>query len=219
MADYDKLAEDAGNLNAQQLAATRFSSPSAVMTQTAGAGKLTTQLEPARGRHPRRERISCRRPCGRAAYAGNFRQAMEEGEISAGSSTHIVSDSRTRGERRQVHRRSRAIGNLKASVVSGLSDTLAQPALLNGRHQAAWCRRGFSLLGQGVSFLVGAMGRHADASTRPSPRSWTRSRSRVRADSGAVALMLALSSLGSAVMALFSAAMPVIATAVSRSAP
>ena len=68
VADYDKLAEAAGNLNAVAGGnAETYKSVGMVMTQTAGAGKLTTEnwnqladAIPARA-------ASCRRRCGRTA--------------------------------------------------------------------------------------------------------------------------------------------------------
>lgn len=83
--DYDKLAEAAGNLNAVAGGnAETFKSVGMVLTQTAGQGKLTTEnfnqlsdaIPGASGKIQQALRDM-------GAYTGNFRDAMEKGEISA----------------------------------------------------------------------------------------------------------------------------------------
>ena len=83
--DYDKLAEAAGNLNAVSGGnAETFKSVGMVLTQTAGQGKLTTEnfnqlsdaIPGASGKIQQALRDM-------GAYTGNFRDAMEKGEISA----------------------------------------------------------------------------------------------------------------------------------------
>lgn len=83
--DYDKLAEAAGNLNAVAGGnAETFKSVGMVLTQTAGQGKLTTEnfnqlsdaIPGASGKIQQAFRDM-------GAYTGNFRDAMEKGEISA----------------------------------------------------------------------------------------------------------------------------------------
>ena len=83
--DYDKLAEAAGNLNAIAGGnAETFKSVGMVLTQTAGQGKLTTEnfnqlsdaIPGASGKIQQALRDM-------GAYTGNFRDAMEKGEISA----------------------------------------------------------------------------------------------------------------------------------------
>ena len=83
--NYDKLAEAAGNLNAVAGGnAETFKSVGMVLTQTAGQGKLTTenwnQLADA---IPGASGKIQRALSDMGAYTGNFREAMEEGEISA----------------------------------------------------------------------------------------------------------------------------------------
>lgn len=83
--DYDKLAEAAGNLNAVAGGnAETFKSVGMVLTQTAGQGKLTTEnfnqlsdaIPGASGKIQQALKDM-------GAYTGNFRDAMEKGEISA----------------------------------------------------------------------------------------------------------------------------------------
>ncbi len=83
--DYAQLAEAAGNLNAVAGGnAETFKSVGMVMTQTAGAGKLTTEnwnqladaIPGASGKLQEAMKAN-------GAYTGNFRDAMEKGEISA----------------------------------------------------------------------------------------------------------------------------------------
>lgn len=83
--NYQQLVEAAGNLNAVAGGnADTFKSVSMVLTQTAGQGKLTTEnwnqladaIPGASGRI--QQALS-----DAGAYTGNFREAMEDGEISA----------------------------------------------------------------------------------------------------------------------------------------
>lgn len=83
--DYDRLAEAAGNLNAVAGGnAETFKSVGMVLTQTAGQGKLTTenfnQLSDA---IPGASGKIQKALADMGAYTGNFRDAMEKGEISA----------------------------------------------------------------------------------------------------------------------------------------
>lgn len=233
VADYDKLAEAAGNLNAVAGGnAETYKSVGMVMTQTAGAGKLTTEnwnqladaIPGASGKLQEAMRQN-------GAYTGNFREAMEKGEISAEEFNAAIMqlgfEDAAVNAAKSTSTFEGAIGNLKASVVGGLSDTLAQlqpfiTGAINGMVPAV--EGAFSLLGQGVSFLV-------DAIQGAMPMLQTAIAPVVDAFAALApvfepivaqvqgALMPALSSLGNAVMALFSAAMPVIATAVSTVGP
>lgn len=83
--NYDKLAEAAGNLTAVAGGgAEAFKSVAMVLTQTAGAGKLTTenwnQLSDAIPGASGKLQDAMKK---NGAYTGNFRDAMEKGEISA----------------------------------------------------------------------------------------------------------------------------------------
>ena len=82
---YERLAEAAGNLTAVAGGgANEFKSVAMMLTQTAGAGKLTTEnwnqlsdaIPGASGKLQEAMRAN-------GAYTGNFREAMEKGEISA----------------------------------------------------------------------------------------------------------------------------------------
>lgn len=85
VSDYAQLAEAAGNLNAVAGGnADTFRSVAMVMTQTAGAGKLTTEnwnqltdaIPGASGALQQAMKDA-------GAFEGNFREAMEKGQISA----------------------------------------------------------------------------------------------------------------------------------------
>lgn len=85
VADYERLAQAAGNLNAVAGGnADTFRSVAMVMTQTAGAGKLTTEnwnqltdaIPGASGALQQAMKDA-------GAFEGNFREAMEKGQISA----------------------------------------------------------------------------------------------------------------------------------------
>ncbi|WZP34494.1 tail length tape measure protein [Enterococcus phage vB_Efm10_KEN22] len=83
--NYLELTEAAGNLNAVAGgSAETFSSVALMLTQTAGAGKLTTenwnQLADA---IPGASGLMQKAMLDNGAYTGNFRDAMEKGEISA----------------------------------------------------------------------------------------------------------------------------------------
>ena len=92
--DYARLAEAAGNLNAVAGGnADTFKSVAMVMTQTAGAGKLTTEnwnqlsdaIPGASGKLQEALRAN-------GAYTGNFREALEKGQVSAEEFNRAVMD-------------------------------------------------------------------------------------------------------------------------------
>ena len=85
VANFEQLTEAAGNLNAVAGGnADTFKSVAMVLTQTAGAGKLTTenwnQLADA---IPGASGVLQQAMLENGAYVGNFREAMENGEITA----------------------------------------------------------------------------------------------------------------------------------------
>lgn len=85
VANFEQLTEAAGNLNAVAGGnADTFQSVAQVLTQTAGAGKLTTenwnQLTDA---IPGASGVLQQAMLENGAYVGNFREAMEKGEITA----------------------------------------------------------------------------------------------------------------------------------------
>ena len=83
--NYERLAEAAGNLNAVAGGnAETFKSVAMVLTQTAGVGKLTTEnwnqlTDAIPGASGKLQQAMLKN----GAYTGNFRKAMEQGEISA----------------------------------------------------------------------------------------------------------------------------------------
>lgn len=92
--NYAQLAEAAGNLNAVAGGnADTFKSVAMVMTQTAGAGKLTTEnwnqlsdaIPGASGKLQEALRAN-------GAYTGNFREALEKGQVSAEEFNRAVMD-------------------------------------------------------------------------------------------------------------------------------
>lgn len=94
VADYDKLAQAAGNLNAVAGGnAETFKSVGMVMTQTAGAGKLTTEnwnqladaIPGASGKLQEAMKAN-------GAYTGDFREAMANGEITAEEFNKAIMD-------------------------------------------------------------------------------------------------------------------------------
>ena len=126
---FDKLAEAAGNLNAVAGGnAQTFSSVGMVLTQTAGAGKLTTenwnQLANAiPGASGKLQEAMLKN----GAYTGNFRDAMEKGEISAEEFNQAIMDLGMTDVAKEAATSTStiegAMGNLEASVV-GVGTTI-----------------------------------------------------------------------------------------------
>lgn len=128
--NYMGLTEAAGNLNAQAGGtAETFKSVAMVMTQTAGAGKLTTenwnQLE---GAIPGASGVLQKAMKDNAAYTGNFRDAMEDGQITSDEFFKAVEKlGTTKGAEKAAKSTETfegAIGNLHAQVIQGLDDTI-----------------------------------------------------------------------------------------------
>ena len=130
--DYDKLAEAAGNLNAVAGGnAETFSSVGMVLTQTAGAGKLTTEnwnqlVDAIPGASGKLQEAMLKN----GAYTGNFREAMEKGEISAEEFNQAIMglgfEDAAVNAAKSTSTFEGAFGNMEASVVGGMSDTLAK---------------------------------------------------------------------------------------------
>ena len=128
--DYDRLAEAAGNLNAVAGGnAETFKSVGMVLTQTAGAGKLTTenwnQLADA---IPGASGMLQDAMLKNGAYTGNFREAMEKGQISAEEFNRAIMDLGMSDAAAEAARSTEtfegAFGNLRATVEGGLSQML-----------------------------------------------------------------------------------------------
>ncbi|KAA8738487.1 tape measure protein [Actinomyces johnsonii] len=134
---FDKLAEAAGNLNAVAGGnADTFRSVGMVMTQTAGQGKLTTenfnQLSDA---IPGASGKIQKALLDMGAYTGNFRDAMQKGEISADEFNAAIlqlgSDETAVAAARSTKTIEGAAGNLQATVVGAIKDLIdyVKPAI------------------------------------------------------------------------------------------
>ena len=124
--DYTGLTEAAGNLNAVAGGnADTFQSVAMVLTQTAGAGKLTTenwnQLSDAiPGASGKIQEALLKN----GAYTGNFRDAMEKGQITADEFNQAIMDLGFTDAAQEAATSTDtfegAMGNMKAAVVDGL---------------------------------------------------------------------------------------------------
>ena len=122
---YDKLAEAAGNLNAVAGGnAETFKSVGMVLTQTAGQGKLTTEnwnqlADAIPGASGKLQEALLQA----GAYTGNFREAMEKGEITAEEFNAAVMDLGMTDVAKEAATSTSTIegawGNLEAALVSG----------------------------------------------------------------------------------------------------
>ncbi|MFC2688156.1 MAG: tape measure protein, partial [Arachnia propionica] len=128
--NYDKLAEAAGNLNAVAGGNKEtFSSVGMVLTQTAGQGKLTTenfnQLSDA---IPGASGKIQEALLNAGAYTGNFREALEKGEVTAQEFNDAVlqlgSDETAQAAARSTKTIEGAAGNLQATIVGGFKDLI-----------------------------------------------------------------------------------------------
>lgn len=135
--DYTGLTEAAGNLNAVAGGnADTFGSVAMVLTQTAGAGKLTTEnwnqladaIPGASGKLQEAMKAN-------GAYTGNFRDAMEKGEISADEFNQAIMQLGMSDVAKEAASSTKtmegALGNLEASITGGLTDAfnLIKPAV------------------------------------------------------------------------------------------
>ena len=136
--DFMSLTEAAGNLNAVAGGnADTFKSVAMVLTQTAGAGKLTTenwnQLADA---IPGASGVLQEAMKKNGAYTGDFRDAMAKGEITAEEFNQAIME--LGFEEAAVEAASStktiegAFGNLKATVVDGFVAALTDGGLMNG---------------------------------------------------------------------------------------
>ena len=143
--DYVGLTEAAGNLNAVAGGnADTFKSVAMVMTQTAGAGKLTTenwnQLTDAIPGAAGRIQESMLKG---GTYTGNFRDAMEKGEITADEFSAAIMDLGMSDVAKEAATSTStmegAMGNLEAAVVGGLTDAfnLFKPTVTSAMSVAA----------------------------------------------------------------------------------
>ena len=150
---FDKLAEAAGNLNAVAGGnAETFGSVGMVLTQTAGAGKLTTEnwnqlADAIPGASGKLQEAMLKN----GAYTGNFRDALENGEISAEEFNQAIMDLGMTDAAQEAATSTStiegAMGNLQASIVgvgTTILDQFKQPLT-----------DGISLVAQGISGLSG----------------------------------------------------------------
>lgn len=149
--NYANLAEAAGNLNAVAGGnADTFKSVGMVLTQTAGAGKLTTenwnQLSDAIPGASGKLQEAMKK---NGAYTGDFRDAMAKGQISAEEFNKAVMDLGMTDAAKEAATSTQtiegAMGNLEASVVNvgmQILDTFKGPAT-----------EGISMLAEGISGL------------------------------------------------------------------
>ena len=125
--NFDKVAEAAGNLNAVAGGNKEtFKSVGMVLTQTAGAGKLTTEnwnqladaIPGASGRLQEAMKAN-------GAYTGDFREAMAEGQITAEEFNQAIMDLGMEDAAVQAASSTAtfegAWGNLQASMVTGMT--------------------------------------------------------------------------------------------------
>lgn len=128
--DYVGLTEAAGNLNAVAGGnASTFQSVAMMLTQTAGAGKLTTEnwnqlADAIPGASGKLQEAMLQN----GAYTGNFREAMEQGQITAEEFNQAImqlgmSDFAVEAAS-SVSTIEGAVGNLKATIVDGISNLL-----------------------------------------------------------------------------------------------
>lgn len=128
--NYEKLMEASGNLNAVAGGnADTFKSVSMVLTQTAGAGKLTTEnwnqlADAIPGASGRLQEAMLKN----GAYTGNFRDAMEKGQISAGEFNKAIMDLGMEDAAKKAATSTStfegAFGNLQAAFVTAGDDFL-----------------------------------------------------------------------------------------------
>ena len=129
--NFEALTKAAGNLNAVAGGnADTFRSVAQVLTQTAGAGKLTTenwnQLTDA---IPGASGVLQQAMLDAGAYTGNFREAMEDGEISAEEFNAAIMELGNSDAAKQaatsVDTVEGAVGNLQATITDMITSFMA----------------------------------------------------------------------------------------------
>lgn len=143
--NYMELTEAAGNLNAVAGGnADSFKSVAMVLTQTAGAGKLTTEnwnqlADAIPGASGKLQEALLKN----GAYTGNFRDAMADGQITADEFNQALMDLGMTDVAKQAATSTStiegAMGNLEAAVTGGLTDAfnLFKPTVTGGINAAA----------------------------------------------------------------------------------
>lgn len=162
--DFTGLTQAAGNLNAVAGGnADTFKSVAMVLTQTAGAGKLTTEnwnqlsdaIPGAAG--PLQKALQ-----DAGAYTGNFRDAMAEGQITADEFNSALMDLGMSDVAKEAATSTStfegAFGSLEATVVNGLQsmiDSIGKGnlvGLINGFTSAV--QTGFQWVGQAIQTVM-----------------------------------------------------------------
>lgn len=145
ISDYTGLTEAAGNLNAVAGGnADTFKSVAMMLTQTAGAGKLTTEnwnqlADAIPGASGKLQEAMLKN----GAYTGNFRDAMEKGEISADEFNKAIMDLGMSDVAKEAASSTKtmegALGNLEAAITGGLTDAfnLFKPTVTGALTEAA----------------------------------------------------------------------------------
>ena len=143
--NYTELTEAAGNLNAVAGGnSDTFKSVAMMLTQTAGAGKLTTEnwnqlADAIPGASGKLQEAML----ANGAYTGNFRDAMAKGEITAAEFNQALIQLGMSDVAKEAATSTKtiegAMGNLEASVVGGLTDAfdLVKPAVTSAMGVAA----------------------------------------------------------------------------------
>lgn len=125
---YMGLTEAAGNLNAQAGGnADTFKSVAMMLTQTAGAGKLTTEnWNQMADAIPGASGVLQKAMKENGAYTGNFRDAMQQGQISSDefnkAITQLGSNDGAKKAAKSTSTFEGAFGNLEAGVVGGIQN-------------------------------------------------------------------------------------------------
>ena len=128
--DYDSLAMAAGNLNAVAGGnAETFKSVGMVLTQTAGAGKLTTEnWNQLANAIPGASGMLQQAMLKNGAYTGNFRDAMAKGQITADEFNTALKqlgmDDAAQKAATSTKTFEGAIGNLQATITGGFAEIL-----------------------------------------------------------------------------------------------
>lgn len=162
--NYMELTEAAGNLNAVAGGnVDTFKSVAMMLTQTAGAGKLTTEnwnqlTDAIPGASGKLQEALLKN----GAYTGNFRDAMAKGEITADEFNQALLDLGMTDVAKQAATSTStiegAMGNLEAAVVGGLTDAfnLFKPAVTGGINAASTAVTSLATTGvQGLQTFFG----------------------------------------------------------------
>lgn len=162
--NFTELTESAGNLNAVAGGnADTFKSVAMMLTQTAGAGKLTTenwnQLADA---IPGASGVLQKAMKDNGAYTGNFRDAMEAGQISSDEFNQAITQlGQNKGAIEAAKSTSTfegAIGSLQANVVSGIDDIIEHLGKKNLTDAIGFLSNtatgAFKIVGDGIQYVA-----------------------------------------------------------------